>query len=371
MTDEESQTGKQVNINIEGISDVSGQLNVAGGDIYHIGANSTVIMAAPAEAVSGLIALRDLMQRSSDVRTAVIEFQTDFKLAREQLDQVGDYKDLHDLLHSLQIHCYDCILRIRIRFPVDELILSMLDDYTMTLEELVEKMKEVATRPSLSKQDLSWIDDADLAGKELRNALVTLEEKPFKMAIWRLNRLLTTHPARINIMLNHSVRALRLPALLSDLKLISDTLSLLDLDHDKMMTFQSGVVAFGELDRHLSLLVNAHDHWQKLDIELRRIEAFIDRDISELELSWPDVKLMAVHLYIDRPDEWAKALKKEGEILGETLNSSNPARLRECFRRYQRRVIQRFYQVDVELKLFSGQMRQIGIPLAFVLELIA
>jgi hypothetical protein len=241
----------------------------------------------------------------------------------------------------------------------------------MTLADLVEKLREVATRPSLSKQDLSWIDDADLAGKELRNALDTLDEKPLKLAIWRLNRLLTTHPARINIMLIQAARALRLPALLSALKVISDTLSSLDLDPDKMLAFQSGVDAFGELDRHLSSLVSAHDHWQKLDIELRRIEAFIDRDMSELEMSWPDVKGIAAPLYINCQDEWAKALKKEGESLDESLNSSNPAKLRECFRRYQRRIIQRFYQVDVELKLLSGQMRQIGIPLASVLEMIA
>src|SRR5689334_18599769 len=115
MTDEESQNDKQVNINIAGVNGVSGQVNVAGRDVVNIGPNSTVIMAAPVGAVSGLVALRDLMQRSSEARIAVIEFQTDFKVAREQLDQLGDYKDLHDLLHNLQIHCYDCIVQVRVR----------------------------------------------------------------------------------------------------------------------------------------------------------------------------------------------------------------------------------------------------------------
>ncbi|HLO33842.1 MAG TPA: hypothetical protein VK249_32135 [Anaerolineales bacterium] len=370
MTQEESPDHKQVHIEIGGISDVTGTVNVAARDIVNIGDHATVIVGAPAEAISGLVALRDLMQRSSDVRTAVIVFRNDFKMVREQVDRLGDLKDLHDLLHRLQFHCYSGIVLARTRFPDDELILNILAEHALTLGGIVDELKQVATRPSLSEQDLSWIDEARLAKEDLQNALDTPDGNSLRMVIWRLNRLLATQPARINILLNQSARALRLPALLSALGLICDSLSALDLDNDKMAAFRSGVEALGQVDRVLSALVEAHDRWQALDSELRRIDGCIDHDLSELELSWRDVKRMAAPLYLDCPDDWAGALKKDSSALDEALNGSNPARVREGFRRYQRRATQRFYQVDIQLKTLSGNLRQIGVPLAAVLELI-
>src|SRR6185503_10702936 len=77
---------------------VDGQINIAGGHNIHAEKGSTVIIGAPTEAVGGLFALRELMQKSRDVRIAVIAFRTDFRVAHEQVDRLGDYKDLHDLL---------------------------------------------------------------------------------------------------------------------------------------------------------------------------------------------------------------------------------------------------------------------------------
>jgi hypothetical protein len=143
-----------------------------------------------------------------------------------------------------------------------------------------------------------------------------------------------------------------------------------DLDTDKVSAFRSGVEAFGKLDRALSALVDDHDGWQVLDVELRRIEGSIDHDLIELEMSWPDVKPKAESLYIACPDEWASALKKEGDELNDALNSNNPAKVRRSFRSYQRRAADRFYRVDIELKTLCGSLRQIGTPLASVLRMI-
>lgn len=358
---------------IGGISvggDVSGEVNIAAGHIVHAEKGSTVIIGAPAEAVGGLVALRELMQHSRDVRIAVIAFRTDFRVAHEQVDRLGDYKDLHDLLHHLQFHCYNGIAQALARFPDDELTLDNLTDYALTLEGIVEELKQVATRPSLPKQEWEWIDDVGLAKADLRNAVDNLDERSLKKVIWRLNRLLATQPARINTLLNHSARALRLPALLSALTRVCDTLTSLDLDADKVNTFQSGVDALGKLNQVLGSLVDNHDRWQMLDVELRRIEASIDRDLIELEMSWQDVKLKAEPLYIAYPDEWASALKKESDALDEMLSGNNPAKVRRGFRNYQRRATDRFYRVDIDLKALCGDMRQIGIPLASVLEMI-
>ena len=330
----------------------------------------TVIIGAPAVAAGGLVALCELMQRTPVVRTTVNEFRNDFKAAHEQVNRLGDYKDLHDQLHKLQFHCYNGVVQAVPRFPDDELAIDSLTDHTLTLEGIVEELKQVATRPSIPKQELAWIDDLSLAKTDLRRAVDALDGTSLKKAIWRLNRTLATQPARINALLNYSAHALHLPELLNALASVSDTLTSLNLDTVKVTTFQSGVVALGELNQTLSALVDDHDHWQAVDVELRRIEASIDRDLIEFEMSWPDVKLRAEPLYLANSEEWAFALRRESDALDEVLNANNPSKVRRGFRSYQRRATDRFYRVDIKLKVLCGNMRQIGTPLAAVLEMI-
>jgi hypothetical protein len=182
--------------------------------------------------------------------------------------------------------------------------------------------------------------------------------------------VLATQPSRINTLLNDAARALRLPALSSALARICDHLTSLELDPDKVAAFRSGVEALGALDRALSGLVEDHDGWQALEVELRRIEASLDQDLTELEMSWSDVKPKAELLYIACPDEWAGALKRESDALDEALSGNNPSKVRRCFRSYQRRAADRFYRVDLELKALCDNLRQIGSPLASVLRMI-
>ena len=370
MPKKKPNNSKQVNIHIDDVHDVSGEVNVAGGHIIHADIGATVIIGAPAKAINGLLALRDLMQRSSDVHSAVITFQVDFKVAHEQVNRLGDYKDLHDLLHHLQFHCYNGIVQAVTRFPNDELMLDNLIDYALTLEEIGEELKQFATQSLMPKQELIWIEDIYLAKVDLSNAIDTLNEKLLRSVVWRLNRLLSTQPARINTLLNHSARALRLPSLLSALIRICDYLISLNLETAKVKAFQVGVDALGKLDTALNSLVDSHDRWQALDIELRRIEASINQDLTELEMSWPDVKLQAESLYMTYSDEWANAMKNESTALEDALHNNNPLKVRRSLRSYQRRANDRFYRVDLELKVLCDDLRQIGIPLASVLEMI-
>jgi hypothetical protein len=334
------------------------------------GESRSAMVSAPAAAAGGLVALCELMQRSPVVRNAVNGFRNDFKSTHEQVNLLGDYKDLHDQLHKLQFHCYNGVVQAATRFPGDDLTLDSLIDHALTLEGIFEELKQVATRPSISKQELNWIDDVGLAKADLRNAVDSLDEASLKKVIWRLNRLLTIQPARINALLNYSAHALHLSELLSALASVSDTLSSPEFDTNQVAAFQSGLAAFGELNRSLSSLIDDHDHWQALDVELRRIEASIDRDLIEFEMSWPEIKLRAGPLYIDNSEEWASALKRESDILDEECKAKNPLKVRRGFRSYQRRVTDRFYRIDIKLKALCSDMRQIGMPLTAILEMI-
>jgi hypothetical protein len=330
---------------------------------------TTTMRGTSENAAGGLSALGEMMQRSSDLRNAVIQFQTDFRVAREQVDQLGDFKDLHDLLHQLQFLCYNDIVHASARFPDDEDTLDILTDHALTFEKITDELKLVASRPSMPKQELRWIDEAEQLKNDLQGAITTPDVKKLKNVIRQLNRLLSTYPARINNLLTSAARALRMPALLSALTRVYNDLASPNFDPDKVKAFQAGVEALGRLEKALNDLVDQHDRWQTLDVELRLIETLVDRDLDQFGTDWTFVKQKAEPLYIASADEWANALKQESNSLDEALSSNNPIKIRRSFRYYQRRATNRFYHVDLELKTLCGNLRQIGVPLASVLEM--
>lgn len=329
------------------------------------------IVAAPVQVGAGLRALTDLMRSDEAVSAAVTAFQTDFQAVGEQLSLLADYKSQHDLLHKLQFQCYTGLLQAASRFPDDEMALSNLADYQLELESIVAALKEVAAHLALAQQDLSWVDDLASAKGGLQNAVDTLDPKPLKQAIWRVNRVLANQPARINSRLNEAARALRLPALTQTLTRVCDNLKSLDLDPDKVGQFQGGVKALGDLDKGLTALVVEHDHWQEIDVELRRVENSMQNDLMELELSWPDLKLKAESLYAACPAEEATGFRTESQHLEEALAASNPPQVKRFFRSYRRRAGHRFYRVDGNLKDLCDRLREVAGPLASVLKMMS
>jgi hypothetical protein len=318
---------------------------------------------------NSLYALTELMA-APEVRAAVVAFRTDFQAVCEQIDVVGNYKDLHDLLHTLEFQCYSGIVQEARRFPDDETALDILMDYELTLQQIVSDVREVAVRGTLATNETLWIKDLERTPEELRAAIENLETRQLKRAVWLINRVLAIQPSRINTSLNTAARALRLPALVKAMTCVRDNLTHGELDPEKASQFKDGVEALANLERSLTILVHTHNDWQELDLELRRIEANLEQDIVELEMSWLDLKAMAESLCDSSIDEWALSFKKDSENLDSAIAAQNPAKVKRYFRSYRRRAGERFYRVDVELKRLCGNLRIVGEPLTSVLRMI-
>ena len=76
----------------------------------------------------------------------------------------------------------------------------------------------------------------------------------------------------------------------SAMKAIRNGLNTLQLEREKIGQFESGVAALESLHTRLTALVEAHDNWQALERILSRIEDVMVYDLTELEMSWPDVE---------------------------------------------------------------------------------
>ena len=322
------------------------------------------------QAGAGLQALGDLMQRSPQMRAALFGFRADFLAACTQVEVLGDYKDLHDLLHRLQFDCYNVIIKAAARFPTDETALDDLQDYLLGLEDILAQLHAVTRRAVVAAADTAWISDVAGAHDELKRVTEQADAKLLKQAIWRLNRTLSIQPTRINTRLTAAARGLRLPELVQALAVARDHLAAPGLDADKVRQFQAGLEGLDNLGRSLQTQVDDHDHWQGVDVELRRIEALIEPDLMELQMSWPDLKVIAGPLYQNQAEAWAVAMSKEAEALDEALASDNPVKTRRAFRNYRNRAGHHFFQVDSDLRKLCGELRPIGEPLTMVLRLI-
>jgi hypothetical protein len=322
------------------------------------------------QAGAGLQALGDLVQRSAPARAALYAFRADFQAACTQVDVLGDYKDIHDLLHRLQFDCYNVIIKAATRFPADESALEDLQDYLLSLEDILGQLRAVVRRAAVAASDTAWIDDVAAARDALQIVTEQADAKMLKQATWRLNRILSIQPTRINTRLTEAARALRLPALVEGLTHARDELSAPNQEADKVRQFQTGLEALDRLSRNLQARVETHDLWQSVDVELRRVESLIEQDLMELQMSWPDLKSMAEPLYQAQDEEWAVGMCKDAEALDEALAADNPVKTRRAFRNYRNRAGHRFFQVDSDLRKLCGELRPIGEPLTVVLRMI-
>jgi hypothetical protein len=317
----------------------------------------------------GLGALAGLLQ-NADVRTTVAIFRADFVAASQQVDVLSDYKDLHDLLHDLQFECYNYIASQVARFPGDEVVIDSLLDHELTFMGLVAGLHEVAARPTVSGE-LTWITELSQAEAVLHQALEAKDQVALKRHCRLVRRVLDRYPSRVNERLNSAAKALRMDAIERALTTILDMLKTRVGASAEVASFAVGTASLVDLNQRLTCLVRDHDRWQDVDVELRRVEATMNSDPEELEISWPDIKARTIPLLCGEDESQAQALGRDSTRLEEALHANDPEKARRHFIHFQRQAAGHFYRVDKQLKMLCGQLRTIGAPLAAVAELVA
>jgi hypothetical protein len=318
----------------------------------------------------GLFALADLVRQDPDARKAVVEFRTHFEDARQHSDELIACKFFHDQLHDLEVHCYTPIGMEADRFPHHDGVVETLSYYERNLQRVTSDLKRFIERTDCAMDEAWWIRYVDSAQESLRGAMKNRDAKLLKDTLRQLRRVVTQQPTRINASLVTTAKALRLEAMVGAMTTLSDILARLDLDLEKLNRFNLAVEALAGLERTLSALVDDHDQWQRLDLELRRIEAVMELDTEELEMSWPDLEGMAVPLHQGRSERWAMDFRTSIDDLDSAIVSRNPRLIRNGFRMFCRNASDRFYHIDTQLGEQCEDLGKVGQPLAFLLEML-
>ncbi len=346
-------------------------MHTADGRLWEIhAARSSKDVLAVQAVDNGLSILVELVRRP-DFRAKLATLQTDFEAAGSQIDLLTNYKDLHDLLHNLQYLCYSGLVQEAQRFPADPLAEDILLDHELTLAGLIDGLVEVALRPTMPASETDWIQELIEAHALLRQAIDTHTTEPLRRATWLIKRVLDLHPTRINERLNAAARALRLAAIEQAMASIRKDLRQAKLPPKKVRRFENGVTALGDLGDHLVRLVEDHDRWQAVDLELRRIETAMNHDLGEIRSSWPELRAKVDPLCQQSGAAWAERIRRDARDMDLALTSANPTHIRQCFLRYRRRVGNRFYQVDADLKSLCHELRYVGQPLTSTFTLLS
>lgn len=379
------------------ISSIKGRVIHIGAKIYQFDqeAGKQVFQEKYGDPVQGLNALAVLMQLP-EVQKSVTTFRIVFEAACQQIDIIANYKALHDLLHRLELHCHNGIVQeskrlsensktldslIEHGLPLrnllrgiqkieDSTVLDNLIDHDLTLQNLLRGIQKIAAIETISTHDEQWLTDLQKAQIELHTATEKGEIEYLRRCIWLLNRVLAIQPSRINIQLAAAAQSLRLPNLVNTMQSIVEKLADANLDQEKLQQFQQGVKSLGALNSQLTTLVIEHDNWQIFDLELRRIEANLEQDINELEMSWPDLLERTKGLLNPSNDQWIVTFQQDSQDLDTALKGQDPLITQRCFRVYCRHAKEHFYQVDLALKRLCDELREVGGAIASVLRII-
>ena len=313
--------------------------------------------------------LADLMKRDSAVRDEAIKFRTDFQDISRQVRVLGDYKDLHDLLHDFELKAYNVIVHTASYFP-DNRSREHLSEYEFEARKLLDQMDEVTDRDSFMRSRVSWMSDLLRAREVLLEAIEGPSEAKLREAIRIMRRVLALEPAKIDRDLNMLASQLSLCRLVQAMRSVCERVSDLQIVGDKQARFNRGAQELQALEERLRQLVEAHFRWQDVDASLRRVEASLDHDLDELIDCWPSLKSEIEPLYEDVGAGQSDDFRADAAKLDDAIGKNDEFKMRQYFRRYRAQCTHRFYETDKRLRDLCGKLRDVATPLDSILEIL-
>lgn len=320
----------------------------------------------PRAYAEGLRALQTLLSMPTSTRiTPEVRAGLDqAKAAAERrIEQLGNYKDLHDQLHDLQFQCYNFILQESRRKDENDIDWEAMHDVDPAFGEIVTQLQRIRARPLLAPAETEWVKDLVAARVHFESALSQRAMQPLKLAVRGISGVISVRPSEINNRLRDVARTLPLQELHDAMSSLKGQLQPAELETLQGKEFLAGLDALSELREIVSQLTEEHDQWQATDAEMRRINAQLRRDTSDLEFAWPGNRGLRAKL-IKRCDscpgaDWSEALRGEIGKMDIVLATGNPEKITQVFRRTYSLAGARFFDVDLELKNLCDELRSV------------
>lgn len=325
-----------------------GTANIAGRDIIN---NYTLSLDAQA-AVKMIL---EQSSKSADVRAELALWQDNLADVQRQIKLLGDFKDMHDLLHRLQYDCYGPMQQELGKFPGDLTSQMNLEKYNVQMEGLIEEAGLLIQSKTFAGGENDWIELLQDAHQSLTNATLNGDAGELNTSSSLLAHILSVQPTALNKMLNQAARELDLLQLVAVLEKVGGRLD----QAEAQARVQNGIQSIQKLNERLQGMIADHDRWQALENDLRAYEA----NLESLPRMWKYPRKKLVEICAGRTETWAVIILKLVQGLDQLLTGQDAQTVEAYFLNLKGQVGIRFFTVDNELKRLCGNLRDIENPL--------
>lgn len=220
---------------------------------------------------------------------------------------------------------------------------------------------------------LDFVGELLQAKQDLEEAIERRDRQQLDQALNTMRRILALHPTKVNAYLVVTARKLPIARLMQVLIQLQKQLEHSDIDDDQRKQLGDDIMMLSELNSNAIQLVNDHNQWQNIDLDLRLLSSTLEKNPAELERSWPKLKEKIEPLYNEKSEEWAVKLREESRKLELAIVESRKSEraikgkrleLVNDFWWFHRLLANRFLCVDANLKDLCNRLAAFHYPLA-------
>ncbi len=314
------------------------------------------------------ITLKALMQTRPEVRDILENSRGNFEAVRHKIAIAGYYKELHELLHRLQLECYIPFIRIDKSDIKNNEVQNMMRQYFDKLKTIIAHLRKVANRKLFAIDETAWLYELDQVQDALQRAIVDSDSDQFQMAIQLLHRVLSRHPARINSNLMRETPTQLLRTLIETMARLLDRFEQYNLEPQEVGQFKEDIEALKRLNEGMDALIKEHATWQDIDVMLHIITGNLSNIIDELDLYWPQLTKKSEPLYSDGNTDRTQAFRCTRKKLEHSMKEGNYQDVVTNFWQYRIEAGHRFFMIDNRLKEKCSHARHVGESLNNILR---
>lgn len=322
----------------------------------------------------GLEALFELMQ-TPEVHKAAGDFRDAFRETSKQIESVTQYKELHDRFQAAE-NSYGHLFLQRQRLRIEETIWYEVENYAEALSSDLDRVTEYAGSAGFRPDEvLGWPRKLERALASAREAIEQEDQELLGRALQKMHQVFGTVPSHLNERLVDAAAGLPLDALAGKLELIRDRLANVQFQQaaeSRLEEVRRGIVPLKRLNERLRLLVTNHHCLQSIDNELRLHGDFPIHvpDGDEIRDFWVDLCDSTRALCSEDGASWIETLMSTADALDVQVaqgkfEADEEADKAICslFRKYWSNVKKGFQEVNVDLKTFCSQLKEVGTTL--------
>ncbi|MBP8122135.1 MAG: hypothetical protein KAZ26_05810 [Caldilineaceae bacterium] len=319
-----------------------------------------------------------LVQSGPGAKEIIIGAKANLETARQEIQRVAEYKEIHDLLQQLDQSsnvARDLLYESDEIVTVERLHWRGIQSSCAMVQIVKQKLVRYVQDAFFAVETSDWLDELEWAGEEMRQALNPPNAELLDEALHSLRSVVGQQTSRFNDRLMGSIDALHFADLVDILSGLYRDLNKLQKGKEQELSniyqFDQTLTNFSGLAERLIELRHEHDHWQQIDNKLRPELDQLVFSLPRFRRYWRSILRTRI---IERckgvAEDWAQELEQAILQVDNGLEQDAPSATSVAVYACHGAVNRRFIQVDVDLKRLCGVLTTAGNSLDTILDTI-